>query len=113
MSSSKKSGTKGKSETSRLLNELIEKSINSARSDRAKADALYTDALTQLVNKQETHQNIGIQIAKYVEASQRSNEQIVKLISILAKETPVTDDFSAEDKEEIYETLKRDLDNNA
>ena len=89
------------------LEEFIGEAIENIRSDRAITSHLLTE-LVQEMNKQgslSTFQQCGLIASKYVETLQRSNEQIVKLASLLQKKESKVDGLSSSEKEEIYDIL--------
>ena len=89
------------------LEEFIGEAIENIRSDRAITSHLLTE-LVQEMNKQgslSTFQQCGMIASKYVETLQRSNEQIVKLASLLQKKESKVDGLSSSEKEEIYDIL--------
>ena len=95
---------------SKTITEHVNQAIENIKADRRSAADLLTEGMAHLASK-EDHAIIGGNLAKYVETLQRSNEQYVKLIGILAKSEPdeepreLSDDdryefFHGEDKEE-------------
>ena len=54
----------------------------------------------------ENHRYVGVIAAKYVETLQRSNEQLVKLASLVQKKSSSNTDLSEEDKNEIFEIIQ-------
>ena len=63
---------------------------------------LLTQVFAEITNGQETHKDLGLIAAKYVETLQRSNEQLVKLTSIMAKKTDSSVELSEDDKERAF-----------
>jgi hypothetical protein len=53
-----------------------------------------------------THETLGLIASKYVETLQRSNEQIVKLSSIVQKQERSFDGLSNEEKDDIFDLIK-------
>lgn len=89
------------------LEEFIGEAIENIRSDRAITSHLLTE-LVQEMNKQNsisTIQQCGMIASKYVETLQRSNEQIVKLASLLQRKESKSEGLSSHEKEEIYDIL--------
>ena len=89
------------------LEKFISEAIENIRSDRAITSHLLTE-LVQEMSKQGslfTFQQCGLIASKYVETLQRSNEQIVKLASLLQKKESKVDGLSSSEKEEIYDIL--------
>jgi hypothetical protein len=71
------------------LEQFIEESISNIRDDRDTVKFLLTDLLA----------------AKYVETLQRSNEQLVKLTSLIQKNSKGTDGLTAEDKRDLFDLI--------
>ena len=69
------------------LEAYIKEAIDNIRDDRDITSTLLTQVFAEITNGQETHKDLGLIAAKYVETLQRSNEQLVKLTSIMAKKT--------------------------
>ena len=67
------------------LETYIKEAIDNIRDDRDITSTLLTQVFAEITNGQETHKDLGLIAAKYVETLQRSNEQLVKLTSIMAK----------------------------
>ena len=89
------------------LEEFIKEAIENIRSDRAVTSHLLTE-LVQEMGKQSglsTIQQCGMIASKYVETLQRSNEQIVKLASLLQKKESKQEGLTMSEKEEIYDLL--------
>ena len=62
----------------------------------------------EITNGAETHKDIGLIAAKYVETLQRSNEQLVKLTSIMAKKADTGVELSENDKKELFDVIQGD-----
>ena len=69
---------------------------------------LLKDAIGYLAKDESRHRDIGIVMAKYVETLQRSNEQLVKVASLIAKEESKSDGLTSKDMEEIYSIIKEE-----
>ena len=69
------------------LESYIEEAIKNIRDDRDITSTLLTQVFAEITKGEETHKDLGLIAAKYVETLQRSNEQLVKLTSIMAKKT--------------------------
>ena len=54
----------------------------------------------------QSHDSFGGIAAKYVETLQRSNEQLVKLTSMLKKETSVSTRMTDDDKEDLFAAIE-------
>ena len=51
------------------------------------------------------HREFGIIAAKYLETLQRSNEQLVKLASLLEKRSSKDEKITEEDKKELFDLI--------
>ena len=89
------------------LEEYLGEAITNIRNDRAITSALLTDLFQELKknNDIETHKNLGLIASKYVETLQRSNEQLVKLASLISKKENISIDLSQLEKSEIYDLI--------
>lgn len=88
--------------------EYVEEAIANIRDDRAIASTLLIDLIKVLKEDTAKHQYSGPVAAKYLETLQRSNEQLVKLASLLAKKENVDSSLSSVDKSEIYDLINED-----
>ena len=82
----------------------IEEAIENIRLDREITRELLDDAIKWLSKDESRHQQIGIVMSKYVETLQRSNEQLVKVVNLMAK-TDKSTGLSAEDKEDLFSMI--------
>tara|TARA_Y100000114_G_scaffold146717_1_gene157715 strand:- start:20185 stop:20481 length:297 start_codon:yes stop_codon:yes gene_type:complete len=90
------------------LENYIQEAINNIRDDRDITSTLLTQVFAEITNGQETHKDLGLIAAKYVETLQRSNEQLVKLTSIMAKKTDSGVELSEDDKRELFDVIQGD-----
>ena len=88
------------------LDSYIQEAIKNIRSDRDITSTLLTQIFAEIANGSETHKDIGLIAAKYVETLQRSNEQLVKLTSIMAKKTETGVELSESDKKELFDVIQ-------
>ncbi len=90
------------------LDNFIEESIKNIRDDRDITSTLLTKLFTEInkANDADSHKDLGFIAAKYVETLQRSNEQLVKLTSILAKKTDSSVALSEDDKKELFDVIQ-------
>jgi len=93
--------------TPQNLENFIDEAIENIRSDRAVTSHLLTELLQQMGKQKglSTIQQCGMIASKYVETLQRSNEQMVKLASLIQKKESKTDGLTSIEKEEIYDLL--------
>ena len=85
--------------------EFIEEAIDNVRKDRALASTLLVELVKILKQDETKHQYSGPVAAKYLETLQRSNEQLVKLASLINKKESVTSGLSALEKSDIYDMI--------
>ncbi len=88
------------------IDSLIEESIDNIRNDRAMASTLLVDIMKYLSNDETKHQYTGPVAAKYLETLQRSNEQLVKITSLVQKKESATASLTSIDKDELYDLIK-------
>mgnify|MGYP003116668220 FL=1 len=88
------------------LEAYIKEAIDNIRDDRDITSTLLTQVFAEITNGQETHKDLGLIAAKYVETLQRSNEQLVKLTSIMAKKTDSSVQLSEDDKRELFDVIQ-------
>ena len=87
------------------LDDYIEETTTNIREDRAMAKALLVDALNDMKLSDAARRELGPIAAKYIENLQRSNEQLVKLSSLLQKQKAEHFGLTADDKEQIFDLL--------
>ena len=97
-----------------MSNESFNKQINNAikniTNDRAVTTSLLNDLMEYMKKSSSTHGEVGPVAAKYVETLQRSNEQLVKLVGIMNKNTKPETGLSMRDKEELFDLIKESSD---
>lgn len=76
-----------------LWKEIYENAVN----DRENAKMLFNDAYLNLSGVLSDHANVGSVIAKYLERMCRSNDQILKLADLIAKEEEKSEAVSSDD----------------
>ena len=86
------------------LESYISEAVDNIRNDRKVTKALLDDLIQYMAKEESRHRDVGLTAAKYLETLQRSNEQLVKVSSIVSKKSSVTG-LTSEDKEEIYDLL--------
>ncbi len=90
------------------LDSYLEEAIKNIREDRAITATLLTDLVTYLKASEERHREVGPVAAKYVETLQRSNEQLVKVASLIQKKASTKEELTEQDKNEIFDMLSGD-----
>ena len=89
------------------LEKYIDEAINNIRNDRDVTRRLLDDVMVYLSKSDERHREVGITAAKYVETLQRSNEQLVKVASLIQKKESKQEGLTDEDKTEIFDLLQK------
>ena len=87
------------------LDSYIVDATENIKNDRAMALKLLTDIIKSM-NTGHDHKDLGQVASKYLETLQRSNEQLVKLSTLIHKQTSASDGLSEKDKSELYDLIK-------
>jgi septal ring factor EnvC (AmiA/AmiB activator) len=86
-------------------NKHIKQAIKNIDDDRETTRELLDDAMRQLAKDPSQHTSLGVVLAKYVETLQRSNEQLVKLCGLMAKNEK-TDELTDKDFAQIFDQIQ-------
>lgn len=87
--------------------QLIQTAIDNINQDREAANELLQDVASYIGQQKDRYSTAGMVAAKYLETLQRSNEQLVKLISLMKKtEEDKYGDLNKEDKEDLYNEIE-------
>ena len=92
-----------------MKNDLIDEALDNIRADRKKTKELLSELKTELISGTTSHAHAGTVAAKYVETLQRSNEQIVKIATLMSKNEK-SEGLSENDMEDIYSMIKKEGD---
>ena len=90
------------------LEHYLEKAIKNIEDDREITRELLDDVVRYMAKDEELHARVGSTAAKYVETLQRSNEQLVKISSIIEKKDSKVKGLSDIDKNEIFDILQQE-----
>jgi hypothetical protein len=93
------------------LDEYLEETTKNIREDRAMAKSLLMDVMADMSAGATDRREMGPIAAKFVENLQRSNEQMVKLASILQRQKTSSVGLTTDDKEQLFDLLNEGLDN--
>ena len=88
------------------IDKFIDEAIKNIRNDRDVTRRLLDDVMIYLSKSDERHREVGITAAKYVETLQRSNEQLVKVATLLQKKESKQEGLTDNDKAEIFDLLQ-------
>ena len=89
--------------------ELIQVAIDNINQDRESAQELLQDVASHIGQQKDRYATVGMVAAKYLETLQRSNEQLVKLVTLMAKKQDnLYGDLDDEDKKNIYDSFGKE-----
>lgn len=88
------------------LEKYITEAIKNIRNDRDITKRLLDDVMIYLSKDEQRHREVGITAAKYVETLQRSNEQLVKISTLLQKKETKDAGLSDIDKKDIFDLIQ-------
>ena len=88
------------------LKEYIETATQNIKEDRAATKTLLISLMKYMTISEDRHKEVGMVAAKYVETLQRSNEQLVKLASLMQKRTTIDNSISEEEKTELFDLIQ-------
>ena len=95
------------------LEHYLEKAIKNIEEDRDITRELLDDVVRYMAKDEALHAQVGSTAAKYVETLQRSNEQLVKISSLIEKKNSKVKGLSDIDKDEIFDMLQEGGTSNA
>ena len=95
---------------SKKIDNYIDEVLGNIRDDRKITRELLDDAIKWLSKDESRHRDIGMTLAKYVEVLQRSNEQMVKVATLVQKEEKATEGLSEKDMEDIFSMIDKEKD---
>lgn len=88
------------------LEKYITEAIKNIRNDRDITKRLLDDVMVYLSKDEQRHREVGITAAKYVETLQRSNEQLVKISTLLQKKETKDVGLTDIDKKDIFDLIQ-------
>ena len=92
------------------LDDYLQKAIENIESDREVTKELLDDVMGYVSKNEQHHKEVGAIAAKYVETLQRSNEQLVKISTIIFKQQGANQGLTEDDKSEIFDILQDNKD---
>ena len=93
---------------SKKLENFIQQATSNITDDRAATKSLLMTLMKYMSVSEDRHKEVGLIAAKYLETLQRSNEQLVKLASLINKKESTVSSLSDFSKEDIYELIKEE-----
>jgi hypothetical protein len=93
------------------VEEYLLEAVDNIRTDRTVTNSLLAEIIreikkTPLDSKEHVHKDLGLIAAKYVETLQRSNEQLVKITSLLHKGKKESEELTEQDRNELYDLIQ-------
>jgi len=88
------------------LEVLIDEALDNIRNDRKVAREFLNEIANQIASDAEQNKYLSPVAAKHIETMQRSNEQLVKIISLRQKTHTQTIEFSDEDKNSLFDMIQ-------
>ena len=92
---------------SKNVDKYIQETVNNIRKDREVTQELLDDAMKWLSKDESRHREVGMVLSKYVETLQRSNEQLVKVITLMSKDS-TSKGLSEEDKNDLFDMISKE-----
>jgi hypothetical protein len=93
------------------LKNLMEEALDNIRSDRKSAQEFLNEIANQIASDPQQNKYLSPVAAKHVETMQRSNEQLVKIISIQKKSHDTAVELSEDDKDQIFNLIQGEVSN--
>lgn len=84
---------------------LVEEALVNIREDRQETKDLLADLTAYITSGTDRHKEVGFTLAKYLEVLQRSNEQLVKITTIIKKKEDGNEDLNEDDRNSIFDEL--------
>ena len=85
---------------------LIDEALSNIRNDRKVAREFLNEVANQIAREPEQNKYLSPVAAKHIETLQRSNEQLVKIISLRQKDRNETFELSDKDKDELFNMIQ-------
>ena len=92
---------------SKDLKKFIERANQNVIEDRAATKTILMAIMKYMQIGDDRHKEVGLIAAKYLETLQRSNEQLVKLASLVQKNERGETGISEEDKQELFDLINQ------
>ncbi len=88
------------------LDNLIDEALDNIRGDRKVAREFLNDIANMIAKDPDHNRTLSPVAAKHIETMQRSNEQLVKLISLRQKAQSESTELSESDKADIFDMIQ-------
>ena len=92
------------------LESLIEQALSNINTDRQETESLLDSLKEYMARSPERYSDAGGTAAKFVETLQRSNEQLVKIATLVYKKETTNNErgLSEDDKRQLFDIIKED-----
>ena len=87
------------------VEDYLQEAINNIQHDRAATKTLLMTLMKYMQISEDRHKEVGLIAAKYLETLQRSNEQLVKVTSIVAKKSSGSDQITDKDRQDLFDMI--------
>jgi len=91
------------------LNSLIDEALGNIRDDRKSAREFLNEIANCIAQQPDQNKYLSPVAAKHIETLQRSNEQLVKIISIQRKDTTQSLELTEEDKDSLFNLIQGEI----
>jgi len=88
------------------FDDLMDEAIDNIRNDRKVAREFLNELANQIAQNAENNRALSPVAAKHIETMQRSNEQLVKVLSLKQKERTKDVGLSEEDKASLFDMIQ-------
>ena len=92
--------------SSKNLDLLIDEALDNIRNDRKIAKEFLNEIANQIAMDADHNRSLSPVAAKHIETMQRSNEQLVKIISLRQKSNPESLELTDKDKESLFDLIQ-------
>lgn len=90
------------------VDSLLEEALENIRDDRKIAREFLNEIANLIATDPDNNRSLSPVAAKHIETMQRSNEQLVKIISLRQKDKEQNATLSAEDRDELFDMIQGD-----
>ena len=89
---------------------LIDEALCNIRDDRKVAREFLNEVANLIAKEPEQNKYLSPVAAKHIETLQRSNEQLVKLATMLSRRTPPSNDFklNEQERERLFDIIEKE-----
>tara|TARA_B100000282_G_scaffold272112_1_gene227213 strand:- start:155 stop:466 length:312 start_codon:yes stop_codon:yes gene_type:complete len=90
----------------KTIQNYIEEATKNIIDDRAATKTLLMSLMDHMKTGEDRHREFGVIAAKYLETLQRSNEQLVKLASLVQKKEQKNEQITDKEKDDLFDIIK-------